>query len=98
MMPPRIRGRLAQIEDPPELKGKWAYEISMWDLIGETMIGGEPIKMLGPFDTEEEACRIGKEACRVCCDTVEEKTTGQKSGKYLDLKNGGVLHPWDEHS
>jgi hypothetical protein len=95
MMPPRIRGRLAQIAEPPEDEGKWVFEISMWTFDGEKELG-PPFGPFGPFDTEDLAAAEMMRACQMAAEAIEIQTTGEVSGKYLDMKNGGVLRPWRE--
>lgn len=91
---PRLRGRAAQIESPPEDAGKWAYEITVWDLSGEHQVG-EPL-LFGPYDTEAIACEEGRKNIRRASEAIEEHVTGGVSGKYLDLKNGAIMRPWNE--
>lgn len=95
-MPPRIRGRTAQIETPIEDAGKWVYELSFWEITGEKQIG-EPM-LFGPFNSEDHAHEEGMRLVQRACETIEKEETGQTSGKYFDLKNGGVMRPWQEHS
>lgn len=90
---PRIRGR-AGIADDGEDKGKWFYEISIWDFSGETQ-AGEPFQF-GPFDSEDQACAFGREKTKDISEYLEELLTGKKSGRYMDMKNGGIMRPWDE--
>jgi hypothetical protein len=92
---PRIRGRPG-IADEGEHKGKWFYEVSIWDLAGEHQ-GGPPFQF-GPFDSEKQACDKGREIVRYISEHLEKKETGEISGKYLDLKNGAVLRPWENNS
>lgn len=95
MIPPRIRGRVGTADEGPH-KGKWFYEVSIWDFTGEHQ-QGEPFQ-IGPFKTEEAACEAGREAVKIASDTIEKQVTGQTSDKYLDMKNGGILRPWKDHS
>jgi hypothetical protein len=89
---PRIRGRVGQIEEPYLDAGKWAFEISIWDLTGEHQVG-EPIGPIGPYDTQELALSELKKATKLCCDVA----TGEPSTRYLDMKNGGIMRPWEEN-
>ena len=91
-MTPRLRGRTAQIEEPIEDAGKWAYELTMWDLAGETLIG-EPW-LFGPFETEEKAKEEGREIVRFASGAI---TGEERPAKYIDMKNGGILRPWDSN-
>jgi hypothetical protein len=92
---PRLRGRAAQIDSPPEDAGKWLYELTMWDLSGEHQVG-EPW-FFGPFETEAIAKTEGREITKKVSQTVEKEITGEVSGRFLDLKNGGIMRPWDEN-
>lgn len=91
---PRIKGRVAQIESPPKDAGKWLYEVSIWDLSGEIQ-GGEPF-LFGPFDTEEIAKEQGREIVKKISQKLEKEMTGKSSGRFLDMKNGGIMRPWEE--
>lgn len=90
---PRIRGRAGQAAEG-EHKDKWFYEISIWDLSGERQ-AGDPFQF-GPFNSEDEACAFGRNKCKDLCDHLEMIATGQKSERYLDMKNGGIMRPWEE--
>ncbi len=90
---PRIRGRAGQAEEG-EHKGKWFYDASFWTFDGETQIGD--VFQIGPFDTEEIACEKGREMVRFISEVIEKEETGGVSGKYIDMKNGGVLRPWKQ--
>lgn len=94
MIPPRIRGRTAEIEEPIEDAGKFVYEITIWDLNGEKQIS-EPM-LFGPFDTEAIAKEQGYEIARRVCQGMEKQMTGSTSNKYLDLKNGAVMRSWGD--
>jgi len=94
-MVPRIRGR-AGIAEEGEHKGKWFYEISLWDLTGEHQVE-KPIQ-IGPFDSEDLACKAGREIIKDVSEKIEKDSTGKISGRYLDMKNGGVMRPWEPHS
>lgn len=91
---PRIRGKVGAVEAPPELVGQFCFEISMWTMDGETQIG-EPMTF-GPFKTEKLAHEEMHRATRLACEAVEMGVVGKKSGKYFDLKAGGVMRPWDQ--
>lgn len=90
---PRIRGRTG-IAQEGEHKGKWFYEVSIWDLSGEHQ-AGDPFQF-GPFDSEEIAHTKGREIVKDLVQHLEEKATGKKSGRFLDMKNGGIMRPWEE--
>lgn len=97
-MIPRIRGCAGQadVDDPshPDF-GKWFYQVSLWTLDGETRVG-DPW-LFGPFESEAKACERGKQIIRDLSEHLEKEFTGKASGKFLDLKNGGVLRPWEEN-
>lgn len=92
---PRIIVNTGEIESPKEYSGKWAAEVSMWDVGGERQIM-EPYT-LGPFETQAEALKKGREVVEFISKKLEKEITGEAKGEYLDLKNGGVMRNWDEH-
>lgn len=92
-MIPRIRAKVGKI-DNGEYKDKWAFEISLWTLDGEKMIG-EPFT-IGPWDTKEQAHTEMKSAVKLSCEAIEKANGCDPSGKFLDMKNGGILRPWTE--
>lgn len=94
MVVPRLRGRVAEIELPIEDKGKFCYELSLWTFDGETQVG-EPW-LFGPFASEAVAMEKGKEIVKFAAEAIEKDMTGEVSGKFFDLKNGGILRPWAE--
>lgn len=94
---PRIRGRLAQYELPEEYKDKWCFEISVWTFDGEKQFG-DPIGPIGPFDTEEIAKRELKLAVRIAAESCEKAMGQDPSGKFMDMKNGGIVRPWENNS
>lgn len=93
--PFRIRTQSGQIESPPELAGKWAFEISFWSLDGETKLNA--MGPFGAFETQKEAITESKKAARMASEEFEKAIVGKTSGKYFDMKNGGTLRPWDEN-
>lgn len=92
-MTPRIRARIGTVEEPPELKGQFCFEVFL-ALSGE----GEGQKMgdFGPFKTEALAKTRMREVCRTMSETIEKEITGKVSGKYLDIKTNEFRN-WDEH-
>ena len=88
---PRIRGRTGQAQEG-EHKGKWFYEISLWDFTGENL-SGEPFHF-GPFDSQDAAKEFGSAKVKECVEHLELKMIGESSGKYMDMKNGGIMRPW----
>lgn len=91
---PRLRGR-AGIADQGEHEGKWYYEISVWDLSGEHQAG--PPFQFGPFESEAAACDKGREIVKDLSEHIEKQQTGEVSGRYLDMKNGGIMRPWESN-
>lgn len=92
MLPPRIMGRVGRIEQPPELVGKWAFEIRV-SLLGSG--DGDSLGEWGPFDTEEIAQTELVKACKLACEAAEEAAGLPPSGKYIDMKTN-QLKPWDK--
>lgn len=86
-MIPRIRARTGRGEDD-----KWYFEISVWSFDGEKQ-AGEPIT-IGPWESEQKAKDEMMKAVQMVSEHYEKEKTGEVSGKYLDMKNGGVLRPW----
>lgn len=84
---PRIQGRVGQVEDPPELKGKWTFTIWV-SCIGD---GEEPQEIFSGliFETEEQALQELKNATQIACEAVQEKLGVPKSeqGYFLDLQS-----------
>ena len=95
MNPPRIRSRSFQFDEPIEWKDKWGFDISLWTFDGEAQIG--ECGMFGPYETQELAIIASKGAAKLVCESMEKKAIGEVSGKYLDMKNGGVLRSWEDH-
>lgn len=93
---PRIRGKVGQAEPGQGYDGKWFFHIEIATFYGETI--GEPVGPFGPFDTKEIAQAELKEAARISCEHFEKQHNGKASGQYMDMKNGGILRPWKEHS
>lgn len=96
MMPPRIRSSSFQAEAPEDVKGKWFFEVSMWTFDGEQMVG-EPIGPFGPYDTQDIAIAESKKAAQKACESIETRVDGKPSGRYMDMKNGGVMRNWMEN-
>ncbi len=92
----RIRCQSGQIDQPGHKDDKkWVTEVSLWDFTGETQFG--VLGTYGPFETHDQAVAHGKKVCKIAADTIEEKIMGRTSGKYLDMKNGGVMRSWNEN-
>lgn len=93
-MIPRIRGKLGQIEEPLEDKGKWVFALGIWDLNGEKLLAD--LGIFGPYETEVLAKQEMKKSVRDVVQGYEKFLTGTTSERYLDLKNGAVLRSWDD--
>lgn len=93
--PPRIKGRVGVIEAPHEDAGKFAYEVSIWDFYGETQLF-QPF-VFGPFNDEESATNFGREKVKSLCQSFAETNEEVDPTRYMDMKNGGVLRPWEVH-
>lgn len=91
---PRLKGRVGEIEPGQGHDGKWAFEIHFCDISGKSL--GEPFTA-GPYETEKEALKEIKGALKFCCEEFEKKTTGQVSGKFFDMNQGGIVRSWEEH-
>ena len=86
---PRVRARVGTCTEPPELAGKFAVEVSFWDLTGTERLG--VMEPFGPFETEAQA----KEEMRGIVDRVVKELQAaigaHATGDVIDFKNGGVL-------
>lgn len=92
----RIRSESGQCDDPKdEHFNKWFCRVSLWSVDGEEEIG--TLGMWGPFETQKMAQARGKEVGKFAAEEIEKLLDGKASGKYLDMKNGGVLRSWQEH-
>lgn len=87
---PRIRARVGLGED-----NKYYFEISLWTFDGETKIF-DPFTV-GPWETEIKAHEEMNKAVQLVCEQIEKSKGLEPSGKYIDLKNGAVLRPWQQH-
>lgn len=92
-MIPRIRGKVGQIEEPIEDRGKYAFTLWL------TTVGGGEGKELGtwgPYPTEAEAKAEMKKTAQVAVEAWEIHSTGSKSGKYIDMQTN-ELRRWEEN-
>lgn len=89
-MIPRIRGRVGQDEN-----NQWCFEISVWHLDGEKQVG-EPMTF-GPWDSEKIAHEEMNRSVRIASEAAEKSMGCEPSGKYIDMKNGGILRPWESN-
>lgn len=91
-MIPRIQGRVGQVEDPPDLKGKWAFEITV------TILGTDASDTFGPigyWDTEATALQNLQDCVKMLVEKFEKDTTGNISGEYFDMKTNSRRR-WDK--
>ncbi len=99
---PRIFGRVGQCTDPEpgEFEGKWFFEVfvTLFKRGEETpqAIAEDRIGQYGPYETEAEAQTGLVGACRMASERMTEAMTGEKSGHYFDMKDGGKLKAWDK--
>lgn len=94
-LPPRIRAVAGQADHPPEMVGKWFFELSLWDFTGEKRLGDT--LTFGPWPDEKTAKDEMRKAGRLACESVEKGYGFEPGGKFLDMKNGGVLRSWEEN-
>jgi hypothetical protein len=88
---PRIQARVGEIEDPPELKGKWTFEIIL-SILGTDM--RESFQCRKSFDTKEEAHQeMELEVQKIT--KIASEGVGSDPEKYVDLKTG-QLRNWKE--
>lgn len=93
-LPPRIRGKVGQADPGQGFDGKWFFTVYIATFYGKEI--GDPIGPFGPFDTEKVALQEMRTAVRLAAETYEKNETGEVSGKFMDMKNGGILRNWDE--
>lgn len=93
--PVRLKGKVAQAEPGQGFDHKWFFTLFMFTLDNQQI--GSPCGPFGPYETEALALEEMKGALKVCCEEIELKLTGQVSGHYIDMQNGGVVRPWIEH-
>lgn len=94
-LPPRIKARVGQATPGQGVDGKWFFEIIVANFYGENI--GEPFGPIGPFDTEQAAQAEMRNAVRIVAESLEVKISGEKSGQYMDMKDGGILKKWEMH-
>lgn len=80
---PRIQGKVGQVEEPLELKGKWSYCIWI-SVIGSD---GELIEMQSPgvWDTQHLAMAALREKTNELIKEVNKIVTGEASADFYDL-------------
>lgn len=90
---PRIQGRVGQIEDPEDIKGKWAFEITI-SMLGDPTCEPHTSGPFGPWDSEKIALEELEKAVKLCTEKYEEAVTGEVSGQYYCVKTDSVRR-WD---
>lgn len=90
---PRIRGRVGQATEPPEMAGKWFFEMFLTEMGGGD---GESMGQFGPWDDEKTALAELRSACRLACEAIEKRVTGKVSGRFIDMQTNEV-RSWDAH-
>ena len=96
MNAPRIRGRVGELIVDNKPSGKYCFEISIWDFEGKNQVG-ERLGPYGNFATQKEAMDALKNACKMCCEEAERQAGCAPSGKFMDMKAGGVMRRWEEN-
>lgn len=86
----RIRGKVGK-----GANDKFYFELSFWSFDGETM-QGNPLTV-GLFETEAVAFSEMREAVRLALDTMADGMGVERTNKFIDMKNGGVLRNFDEN-
>lgn len=81
---PRIQARTGEVQDPPELKGKFVFEVFL-SFVGD---GREPERILQskPFDTEVEAKKEMRDAVELLIKESQKAYGAEPTGEYIDLK------------
>ena len=97
MIGPRIQGKVGQVEEPPEFKGKWSYCIWI-SVIGSDK---DPIELQAPgcWDTKELALLALREKAKELVKDINKIATGKESEEFYDLnakknRDYGKLEYW----
>lgn len=93
MKVPRLQGKIGVLEEPPEWKGQFGFEIYL-TFMGEGR--GNRMGLWAPFKTEQEARVELRKVSREMSETIEMEMTGKISGQYLDMKTNEMRN-WEEH-
>lgn len=91
-MIPRIQGKVGQATEPPEVVGKWFFEIWLTSIGGGP---GESMGQFGPWDSEAIAKQELEKAARLAVEAIETQVDGKASGEYIDMKTN-QRRKWDE--
>lgn len=92
----RIRGKVAQIEEPVEYKDKWIFSVWITPIGGGGVDNDDPdFGPYGPYETEERALQKLREFSKLACEYIEKELTGKVSGKYIDMKSN-ITRRWDK--
>lgn len=82
-MIPRIRGRVGKGDDD-----KFYFEIILTELGARD--NGESMGTFGPYDTEQEASKELRLACKKTVEVIERELTGGVSGEVINMKTNKV--------
>lgn len=93
-MIPRIRGKVGQANHPPEMAGKWFFEMWLSD-IGDGE--GKSIGMCGPYENKDDALVALRHASQVACEACEVGMGQKPSGEYIDMKTNTTKY-WDRRN
>lgn len=87
---PRVQGKVGQVEDPPELKGRWSFYLKI------TFLGipGEPIEYQCPetFDSELIAKAEMRDLSMSIIKRVQKEMGLEWTGNCFDLKNNRLVN------
>ena len=87
-MIPRIRGKVGQAVDPPDMVGKWFFEMWLTEIGGGE---GKSLGQFGPWESEQIAKTELKRAAEIACKAIEP------GGDYVDMKTNEQRTWGDEH-
>lgn len=90
-MIPRIQGKVGKATEPPEVAGKWFFEMWLSELGGARC---DSLGLFGPWETEEVAQAELRRASQLACEAIEKAVDGKTSGKYVDIKSN-LTRRWD---
>jgi len=88
MIQPRIRTKIGQIEEPAEIAGQWAVNVTAWNLEGTVKL--EDLGVFGPFETESKAREQSRSIVQTIVETLQEKQGFAPTGDFIDMKSGEI--------
>lgn len=92
---PRIQGRVGQIEDPPELAGKWVFSLWM-SFVGDGQPPRTLLENIGPYATRDIAMAELRLASKRAVEAAQEAVGMKSTGDYVDLKDNRTKNFNDE--